>query len=214
MGHITKELPWCVIDIDTTTGQVFLQERWAYTWLIGSGQPAWTEAEKTSFHNAADKAIWNAWSNRVKLTVTGASSFARNMSGSQLPINLDIRRVVTNNHWSVRVTKIASTSFARSSVIWSSRIITLDTNDTAVRVVNSTRPKNRQTPVAHEFGHAAGNTSVLGRGDEYPATSTHRTDFTSIMNQGSQLRKRHFNTIVLELNKMIPDTIFAVGKIS
>ena len=34
MSHVTKQLPWCTIDIDTKAGKIVLQERWQYTWLI------------------------------------------------------------------------------------------------------------------------------------------------------------------------------------
>lgn len=71
----------------------------------------------------------------------------------------------------------------------------------------------KQKPVVHEFGHAAGNTVVLGRGDEYPAASTHRNDYASMMNAGSQLRDRHFRTILDELNSMIPGTTFSIKSI-
>lgn len=68
----------------------------------------------------------------------------------------------------------------------------------------------RQPTVAHEFGHAADNTSVLSRGDEYHPTSPHHADQRSIMHTGAQLRARHFRTIIEEMNQMIPGTIFAL----
>jgi hypothetical protein len=113
--------------------------------------------------------------------------------------------------WTVTVKKIAPGDFAQSSVVWNSRTITLDTNDINARTISASRPTNQQFPAAHEFGHAAGNTAVLGRGDEYPATSPHAGDFRSMMNQGSELRNRHFDTIIEELNTMIPNTTFQVA---
>lgn len=71
-----------------------------------------------------------------------------------------------------------------------------------------------QRPVAHEFGHAFGNTSVLGRGDEYRPTSAYVADTSSMMHGGNLLRARHFAHIVNELNQMVPNTTFAVSTVS
>jgi len=215
MGHVVKRLPWCDIDLDTTLGHIFLQQKWNYSWLRAAGQSAWTAAEKTSFHNRTDSYIWSAWSNRATLGVVGGSSFSRRHVASGVSINLDIRRVTAHEHWNVNVTKIAAGAFARSNVVWNTRIINLDTNDFVTRVNCAGAPRvcRNQIPVAHEFGHAAGNTVVLGRGDEYPAASAHTNDHASMMNVGSQLRDRHFQTILDELNTMIPDTTFSVRSI-
>jgi hypothetical protein len=66
-------------------------------------------------------------------------------------------------------------------------------------------------PFAHEFGHALGNSrfSMTGmHGDEYKEDSEFVLDNGSMMNIGSQLRKRHLDYILNEINKMIPDTSF------
>jgi len=212
MPHIVKKLLWCDIDIDTITGQVFLQQKWNYTWLLGAGVSAWTSAEKTDFHNRADTHIWAAWSNRATLSVTGTSAFALRHSSAGVPINLDIRRVTANEHWDVKVKKILPAAFERSNIVWSTRKINLDTNDFNTRTNCRGTPRvcHKQIPVAHEFGHAAGNTAVLGRGDEYKASSPHVNDHSSIMNVGSQLKSRHFQTILDELNLMIPGATFTV----
>lgn len=216
MGHIVSNLPWCVIDIDTTAGRVFLQERWLYHWVHDPKVNAWTEAEKTAFHNRADTQIWAICSNRVRLEARGTSTLARRFRGRGIPINLDIRRVTAAPHWNVTVTKIPPADFKVSSVIWVTRQINLDSNDFGAVQRCRGAPKRcfNQVPVAHEFGHAAGNTATLGRGDEYKAGHSHANDFASIMNIGSRLRDRHFRTIVDEMNKMVPDTTFQVKTIS
>ncbi|HET9902598.1 MAG TPA: hypothetical protein VFQ27_02715 [Xanthobacteraceae bacterium] len=215
MGHVVRETNWCVIDIDTTVGRVFLQERWQYNWLVAPGQSAWTLEQKRNFHNRADRAIWAAWSNRVKLRAAGASDFARRFAGKNIPINLDIRWVTGRPHWTVNVTKIAPGAFATSSVQWNARIITLDSNDTNTRSFDHgpDRPRTTQVPVAHEFGHAIGNTAVLARGDEYVDGNAHEDDDSSIMNVGHGLRVRHFRTILEEMNKMIANTTFTVQSV-
>ncbi len=215
MGHVVKRLPWCDIDIDTTKGHIFLQEKWKYTWQVKAGLTAWTLAEKRDFHNHADRYVWAAWSNRVTLDVSGTSDFAIRFTAGGVSINLDIRWVTADEHWWVVVTKIAPADTATSGMNWNARTINLDSNDLNSRIrQRGTPPVNySQTPVVHEFGHAAGNTSVLGRGDEYKASSPHQNDRASLMNVGHELRNRHFQTIIDELNTMIPGTTFTVKNI-
>jgi hypothetical protein len=216
MGHVTRETGWCNIDINTATGAVFLQERWLYQWLTTAALPAWTAAEKNGFHTSADRAIWAAWSNRAKLSATGTSDFARRLAGKKIPIDLDVRRVSANQHWTVRVTKIPAGTFRTSSVQWTARLINFDTEDFTTRNICSGTPQrcDTQVPVAHEFGHAVGNTVVLGRGDEYNAGTTNFADHQSIMHSGHRLRSRHFQTILYEMNRMIPNTVFSVASVS
>src|SRR5262249_13476231 len=133
MGHVVRETGWCVIDIDTTHGTIFLQERWLYTWLVQPPLLPWTLTERRNFHNNADRGIWATWSNRAKLRAAGASDFARRFTGRDITINLDIRWVTARPHWNVTVTKIPRNQFATSSVLWNARRITLDSNDTHVR---------------------------------------------------------------------------------
>jgi hypothetical protein len=214
MGHVTRETGWCVIDIDTSEGRVFLQERWQYTWLLAPGQPAWTVQEKRDYHRNVDRAIWAGWSNRATLSVTGDSDFARRFAGQGLPINLDIRWVTADAHWQVRVTKIAAGTWRQSSVQWTARVIDLDTEDFQVRTIaTGPRIRDTQVPVAHEFGHAVGNTAVLGRGDEYKTTSPNNRDHSSMMHSGHRLRSRHFQTILDEMNRMIRGATFAVRSV-
>ncbi len=129
-----------------------------------------------------------------------------------MPINLDIRWVLTGQHWTVNVTKVPQGKFYPSQVFWAQRAIQLGSRDyaTVQRTVNG--QKRSQRTVAHEFGHSAGNTGMLKRGDEYPKksgpASPHVKDDQSIMHVGEQLRDRHFITITEELNQMIPGTTF------
>lgn len=61
MSHVTKELPWCSIDIDTTEGKIVLLERWQYVWLVESRSTLRrTLAEKQAFHAAVDREVWAA----------------------------------------------------------------------------------------------------------------------------------------------------------
>ena len=119
-------------------------------------------------------------------------------------------------HWTVTVTKIAAGGFLVSEVHWTDRKISLDSEDfqTVQKCDTSTGLICRsQVPVAHEFGHAAGNTAVLSRGDEYRTTSQHVTDYDSILNIAGTVRSRHFTTILEEMDKMIADTTFSVHSV-
>ena len=44
--------------------------------------------------------------------------------------------------------------------------------------------------------------------DEYKPTNPYVRDRSSLMNVGNQLRSRHLDFIVAQLNTMIPDTTF------
>ncbi len=214
MAHVVKDTKWCVIDIDTIKGFIFFQQRWAYHWTVKASIPplsAWTYKEKKAFHDKIDNLLWRIWSYRVHMKVNGISDFAKRFQGKKILINLDVKWVTKDEHWNVEVQKIPAGQFKTSSVDWTTRQIKLDSNDTIPRIGESMKG---QVPVAHEFGHAIGNTTILGRGDEYKSTSPHVKDFDSIMNVGNQLRDRHFRTIRDELNKMILNTTLTVQGIT
>lgn len=215
MPHIVRDIGWGIIDIVEHESRVFFQQRWKYSWQIEAPLLAWTQDEKQAFHAEVDRQIWRSWSNRVKLSVTGTSSFARRFSGRRLPMNLDVRWVRSDEQWNVTAWK--SGVFQRGSIDWGTKSVTLFTSDMTERgACTSATPAVCTTgfrTVPHEFGHAVGNTSALGRGDEYNSGSPHLADTASILNIGTELRRRHFRTILEEMNRMIPNTTFAVQQI-
>jgi len=213
MGHVVRESGWCTIDVDTSVGRVFVIQRWMYDWQVAPGQSPWTLAEKRAFHRGADRAIWHAWSNRAAFRVAGRSDFARRFPRQLVPVNLDARWVTGTPHWTVTATKLPPGQFRTSFVNFARRTISLDTNDLAALTRSAGGVSAQQTPVAHEFGHSMGNIPTHGHGDEYPAASAHNADKTSILNIGNQLRARHFDHLIGELNRMIPNTSFTVGRV-
>ena len=218
MAHIVCDIGWGIIDIVEHESRIFFQQRWKYIWKVRPPMRDWTLTEKRAFHRNVDRQIWASWSNRVTMTVTGSSSFARKFAGKRLPINLDVRWVLGDEQWNVSVWKVGNNASDRAEVFWSNRRINLYSNDLApASVCTSATPRvcrsNFQT-VPHEFGHAVGNTAVLRRGDEYNAGSPHLSDTDSILNIGRKLRVRHFTTLLEEMNKMIPDTTFAVHQVA
>ncbi|MBI3461729.1 MAG: hypothetical protein HY000_01515 [Planctomycetes bacterium] len=214
MAHIVRELDWGVIDIVVHESRIFFQQRWKYDWQVKAPLAAWTLKEKRDFHGEVDRQIWASWSNKVKLSVSGTSDFAKKFAGAKLPMNLDVRWVLKDEHWNVTAMKVPATEMPHNTVTWSTRKIVLHTSKLKpYEACNEATPKVcvvgfRSVP--HEFGHAVGNTSTLGRGDEYASSSSHLADSTSILNIGKELRERHFTTLLEEMNKMIPNTTFAV----
>lgn len=217
MSHVTKEVPWCTIDIDTAEGKIVLLERWQYTWVVLPPALRWMPGEMQNFHQRAERQIWAAWSNRAFLSVVGTSPFARRFSGRSVSVTVDIRRVLAKPHWNVSVRKVVGDVFIQSAVDWWQRRIRLDSNDFEPRIQCLGPPKvtcGSQVPVAHEFGHTIGNVGAFARGDEYRSSkSDHFLDVGSIMHFGMQLRKRHLDQLLMELNDMMPDTTFAVDRL-
>jgi len=219
MSHIVRETNWGVIDIVVHESRVFFQQRWKYAWqvkAVSPALPAWTLTEKRTFHRQVDQQIWASWSNKVTLRVLGTSDFAKKFGSKKMPMNLDVRWVLKDEHWNVTAWKNPAADMPHNSVNWTARTIELWTSKLKpYEACTGATPKVCSVgfkSVPHEFGHAIGNTSVLGRGDEYASNSPHLADTTSILNIGRELRKRHFRTLLEEMNKMIPDTTFEVDQ--
>ncbi len=209
MGHVTHNFAWGELDIDTTSGQIFFQQNWLYSWRLWAGvTTAWTLAEKRSFHRAVDRSIWRRWSNLIHFKVTGTFDFAKRFQNRKLPINLDVRWVLSApKHWEVIAFKMppgSSRTTHVSNVSFATRVVELDTADiptgTAANAAGATTSMFHSPP--HEFGH------MIGADDEYGTGATHLADSHSIMNIGTQWRTRHVASILQELNTMIAGTVF------
>ena len=117
------------------------------------------------------------------------------------------------------VTKVAPGTQGVGEVFWNTCRITLNTGDLVPYRACTAQPAATQVcrenfdAVPHEFGHAIGNTVVLGRGDEYQTTSPHLADSESIMNVGREMRARHFRTIIDQLDLMVPGVTWSVANI-
>lgn len=103
MPHQTSNQPWGKVDLDLSTGRVFVQEDWYYQWRLWPGvTSAWTYEEKRRTHARTDQSIWKVWSNRLFLNAKATSGAPR--FGSKVPINFDVRWVLhPPGNWTVIV---------------------------------------------------------------------------------------------------------------
>ncbi|CAN94269.1 MULTISPECIES: hypothetical protein [Sorangium] len=212
MGHVVRRPGWGVIDLNTETGDVFVQEDWQYVWLVQPGVIAWTLRERRAFHRTADAHIWRRWSNRRQVVTSGSHHFAARFP--RVRVNFDIRWVTRPGHWTVHVTKIRpGAASPRSYVDFAARAIHLDSLDLIPHRVGNdagvSRPGFRTVP--HEFGHTLpdrrGSASPID--DEYDTGDPHLGDTDSLMNIGQQVRARHLTAVLDELNTMLHGCTFA-----
>lgn len=201
------------ISVEPPKSLIFIRQRWLYKWLLDSPTVnEWTPTEKRLFHTKFDQLIWQIWSRKYTVRVKGTSKFANRYRDLSFVVSIDVQWVITNPHWTVMLNKLPPTkSFNQSYVNWQKRIIALDTKD-AVPVNKSAHlPKVKQYGLTHEFGHALGNVPGVipkAHSDEYLANNKFLQDERSIMNVGNELRKRHFDFVLQELNSIQPGTIF------
>ncbi|WP_461532124.1 hypothetical protein [Sinomicrobium sp.] len=193
---------------------ILVQQRWKYDWQILVPVSSWTYDDKKEFHRRADELIWGQWSGKFIVRVEGNSDFATQFTDRDFTVNFDIKWVLSNEHWSVVVRKIPPGDFRTSHVKWGTRTMQLDTED----LILVERVKNGksyfQYPVAHEFGHAAGNSVyATTHGDEYGSSSPFQLDRSSMMNVGNELRDRHSDYLIQQLNTMVPETSFRIYKV-
>ena len=214
-----NDMPRMSITIDANKKLIFVQQKWEYIFVLkpGSGVSKWTNKEKADFHKAADQSIWKRWSGKYKITCSGTSDFAKACKGFVFDVSFDIKKVSSSGHWKVTVTKVPKGSKSpTSSVNWSKQVIKLDTEDTKLRDLRGTgKDKDKQSPFAHEFGHAVGNATGApsGHADEYKSSSPYKAEKESMLNIGNELKKRHADHIILMLDKMIKDTKFTVKSV-
>ena len=212
MGHLTANERWGNVDLDTTTGRVFVQQDWHYHWILYLGVSApWTLAEKRRFHHSADLWLWRIWSNHLRLKVSGETPF----HARSVPVNFDIRwKLHGSAHWQVMANKVppnaTATDPVRSMVQWDLRTITLSSADTGPRGAGNDagRSTSNFVTVPHEFGHSIGYLF-----DEYNASTAalpnpYLTDTSSLMNIGREVRARHLKLLIATLNRLMPSAHF------
>lgn len=214
MGYYSKYTDRMDIHIEESRVTILIKQKWKYNWLNSIDTSLWTYYEKRKFHKQVDAIIWNSWGNYFYLKVEGTSVFAKRNAKKRWDVNFDIKWVHQAEHWMVNVTKYPHDYIGNptSNVLWRSRKINLDTKDISWRKRVKTYGNFYQYPIAHEFGHAVGNTVNLHsnmHGDEYKLHSSYFNDKNSLMNIGNELRDRHLDYVISELNTMIPNSKFS-----
>lgn len=212
MSRFSKKTDRMDISIEESSKQILIQQKWKYNWLNSMGTSRWTLPQKTNFHDRTDKIIWSKWGEKVSIKVRGTSVFANTNRNNVFKIFFDIKWVITGEHWNVNVTKIPKDTNVVSNTVWNTRVINLDTQDTILTYKGAKNNiKHYQYPVVHEFGHAVGNSKFASRGmhgDEYDIPNNF--DYFSVMNIGNEIKARHIDYVISQLNTMIPNTTFYV----
>lgn len=211
MTQLTKQTNHIDIFIQENWNNILIRQNWKYQWLNQYGTTPWTYAEKKNFHDAADDLIWNMKDSHEIIKTRGSSSFAQKHASIGFNVQFDIMCVLSNEHWSVDVTKIPRGRFKTCSANWHSRTVNLDTEDFYPVNRNANGNTYTQYTVQHEFGHMIGNSIYASpniHGDEYKSSISYSWDKLSLMNIGDELRVRHVDFLISELNFMIPNTTF------
>jgi hypothetical protein len=221
--NYSKQTDHFDIYIDDNAKTITIRQRWKYEWRYDSpnGIKPWTDAEKKYFHNQALSLITSIWQSAPGINLKGNSDFVKNNTGKPFKFRFDIERVNSNEHWAVSANKIPNNAVFRSAVNWQTRKIVIDIQDITPSVRYIGAQAIYQIPIVHEFGHTIGNVPKISTyGDEYsiqfpyhsfrrnPDIVTIMQDYTSGMHYGSDLRARHFDYLLRELNTMIPGTTF------
>lgn len=219
--YYQRETPRMSIEINTMNREIIITQKWHYQWIEGDIPISpWNPKEQEVFHKNCEYQIWMIWSKRFKLKLINTKDNPKHKIQKS-----DIYTVIFNItyhhspridwHWLVKVKKAFKLEGElRSNVDWVNREISLLSVE-----IEDERSKNiygsfQTFIIPHEFGHAMGDLD-----DEYGKVYGNTKnpvfvlDFNSIMNIGHELRWRHINYIVSELDKMIPDGKFIYNRI-
>lgn len=222
MKFVLKETPYMDIVINEAIHEVLIKQRWKLIdfqlrgqliQFLGIHKLFYLEKWKEEFKYRAKNIIEEHWNEPnfflLKLVLIGEETdFYRKNKMTIWTVRFQIDWVLENAHWDVML----SYNPIRSSVNWGKRLIKIDRLDTNIK---RTGTYTRQIGLLHEFGHTIGNSSYaisrqrkILHGDEYNKVSPYYLDEKSIMNIGNELRFRHIDYILLELETMIPNVKF------
>jgi hypothetical protein len=207
MASIVKDTDWAQIEIDPDEKKVWVLERWAFHWTLAPGVSAWTLQEQGDFYQTLFTQIARTFQGAT-LSLSGTADLCKSVKSMPLVFGV-VWMPEQWQHWSVFVRKMPAgsdpTTFI-SSVDSPNHTIYLDSADTATYQACNDAGKCRDfQALPHEFIH----TLRGGNLDEYTAGSPYLGDTDSILNIGKQLRSRHVQLIVNDLNTMIPNCTFS-----
>lgn len=229
-----KSTPYFDIQIIESNFQIIVSQRWK---IIHNHKISLEKIEH--FKRMTKNIIDVLWNNKFWVRVKGTSRFAIKNKRTVFSIQFQLEWVHRRAHWKVDLFP----TDRQSSVNWHNRYIELDLEDTQLQEKVGSNGKIFQYPIAHEFGHTIGNIREfvslshmssrpyqlfhkINHDDEYKIEGTsaiirkenhlrkrYISDKNSIMNIGNQIRDRHIDYILLELNSLfLDDTEFILDK--
>ena len=163
----------------------------------GDGINKWQEIDKLKF-------ITN-WESRVRQIWDGHTlKILSNNKPIKLKLDFHIQiDGIMFDHWEITVKKVPPGSTFRSFVRPGLKDVILTENDNGITVRKVRKIGGfQQITTAHEFGH------MIGLDDEYGplfggVQESHNSDYNSVMNVGSKVKKRHINELISWLNSAL-----------
>ncbi len=197
--------------IEEDCKRITIHQKWNYNFINARNTSSWTATEEKNFHVQLNALVADSWGDSFSLKVKGNSEFAKRNIKTRWKVVFDIEWVKFGEHWTVNLTKYPKGhKIVPSRVFWGEREIKIDTNDTRTENRFRDNVSYKQQTILHEFGHAIGNVSIEGKGDEFWQRNNHYSDGNSIMNIGNQIRERHLDYVIEELNHIIPFSKFNI----
>jgi hypothetical protein len=157
----------------------------------------WLKADKQKFITNWESRVRKIWDGHV-LKLLSNSKPVRLKLDFQIQID-----GIMFDHWEITVKKVPAGAVFRSFVRPGMKDVTLTENDNGVTVRKVRKVGGfQQITSAHEFGH------MIGLDDEYGplfggAQGVHNSDFNSVMNIGSKVKKRHISELMAWLRKTL-----------
>lgn len=221
-----KSTPYFDIQIIESNFEIIVTQRWR---IINNPRMPLEKIEH--FKRMAKLIIDALWNSKFWVRVKGTSRFAIKNKRIVFSIRFQLEWVYRGEHWRVDLSPTSRVS----RVDWYNRRIKLDLEDTQLQKKLGSDGKILQYPIAHEFGHTIGNIrgfvslayipskpyqlfhrvrhdDEYKKGGDSPSIKYENRlrrqyvlDKNSIMNIGNQIRDRHIDFILLELNSMFSD---------
>lgn len=225
-SQIRKELPQMTIEV--------IEERDYNLILITQTQEiVYNELhfhELRKYQNTVTNIIYSIWNNKCYFKVRGNSKFANKHKKTRFKLQFKIIWSTSpNSNWKVYIHRKDTRSYVRQYA----REIHFDLFDIDLQEKIGSDGNILQYPVAHEFGHTIGlvkfSRPLLSFNPNYPWGTLHADEYEtnsskenkfrrpfindrrSIMNIGNELRERHMDYILQELNTLLLGTEFYIS---
>ncbi|MFP2996451.1 hypothetical protein ABN763_11095 [Spongiivirga sp. MCCC 1A20706] len=205
-------LDYCDIYIEPNREIVTVRQRWKYSWWRGDCEAFtyWTYQRRKAFHDAADRLIWNHWSNNYFLMAYGEiedAKLIKDFRDRNYRLVFDIQWVLDNPHWTVNVVRQEEGYKDRSSVKWNSKEVWLNESDLRFYDLDCDIPFNT---VLHEYTHTLYNDDEYGEVYGGKSGSRYEFDYRSLQNIGVELRDRFVTAIEEDISYGVPGVSFSL----